>query len=33
MRIDTGDLEADEMLRGYIKVLTDYKEWRLLPVK
>jgi len=33
LRIDTGDLEADEMLRGYIKVLTDYKEWRLLPVK
>jgi len=33
LRIDTGDLEADEMLKGYIKVLTDYKEWRLLPVK
>jgi len=33
LRIDTGDLEVDEMLRGHIKVVTDYREWRLLPVK
>ena len=33
LRIDTGDLEVDEMLRGYIRVITDYREWRILPVK
>lgn len=33
LRVDTGDAEADRMLRGYIKVATDYKEWRLMQVK
>jgi predicted polyphosphate/ATP-dependent NAD kinase len=33
LRIDTGDAEADNMLKGYIKVVTDYKEWRLMPVQ
>jgi predicted polyphosphate/ATP-dependent NAD kinase len=33
LRIDTGDAEADKMLRGYIKVVTDYREWRLVPVQ
>jgi predicted polyphosphate/ATP-dependent NAD kinase len=33
LRVDTGDVEADEMLRGYVKVVTDYREWQLMPVQ
>ena len=33
LRVDTGDAEVDKMLRGYIRVVTDYKEWRLVPVQ
>ncbi|NWF87106.1 ATP-NAD kinase family protein [Candidatus Bathyarchaeota archaeon] len=33
LRVDTGDAEADNMLRGYIRVITDYKEWRLMLIK
>ena len=32
IRVDTGDAKADKMLRGYVKVVTDYREWRLMPV-
>jgi len=33
LRVDTGDGEVDNMLRGYIRVITDYKEWRLVPIR
>ncbi|MGB9714333.1 MAG: ATP-NAD kinase family protein [Candidatus Bathyarchaeales archaeon] len=33
LRVDTGDAEVDKMLRGYIRVVTDYREWRLMPVQ
>jgi len=33
LRVDTGDVEVDNMLRGYIKVVTDYREWRLVQVQ
>jgi len=33
LRVDTGDVEVDNMLKGYVKVVTDYREWRLMPVQ
>jgi predicted polyphosphate/ATP-dependent NAD kinase len=33
LRVDTGDAKADETLKGYVKVVTDYREWRLMPVQ
>jgi predicted polyphosphate/ATP-dependent NAD kinase len=33
LRVDTGDPEVDKMLRGYIRVVTDYREWRLMQVQ
>ena len=33
LRVDTGDMETDKMLKGYVKVVTDYREWRLMPVQ
>ncbi len=30
LRVDTGDGEVDEMFKGYVRVATDYREWRLL---
>ena len=33
LRVDTGEAEVDEMLRGYIKVITDYREWRVIRIE
>ncbi len=33
LRIDTGDSSTDEVLKGYVRVVTDYKEWRLMRVQ
>lgn len=33
LRVDTSVAEVDNMLRGYMRVITDYKEWRLVQVQ
>ena len=33
LRVETGDPEVDQLLRGYMKVATDYREWRLMQVQ
>jgi len=33
LRVDTGDREVDQSLRGYIKVATNYREWRLMQIQ
>jgi predicted polyphosphate/ATP-dependent NAD kinase len=33
LRVDSGDAETDKILKGYIRVVTDYKEWKLMEVK
>ncbi len=33
LRVDLGDEEANNMFKGYIRVATDYREWRLRPVQ
>jgi predicted polyphosphate/ATP-dependent NAD kinase len=33
LRVDTGDAEVDKILSGYIRVATDYREWRLLQIR
>ncbi|MFW9914360.1 MAG: ATP-NAD kinase family protein [Candidatus Thorarchaeota archaeon] len=32
LRVDTGDSEVDDLLRGYLKVITDYMEWKMVQV-
>lgn len=33
LRVDTGNAEVDRMLSGYIRVATDYREWRILQIR
>jgi len=33
LKVDTGDSSVDELLRGYIRVVTDYNEIRLMQVE
>lgn len=33
LRVDTGEEKVDAMLKGYIRVATDYREWRLVQVE
>jgi predicted polyphosphate/ATP-dependent NAD kinase len=33
LRVDSGDAQADSMLRGFIRVVTDYREWRIMQVQ
>jgi len=32
LRVDTDDRSVNNMVRGYIRVITDYREWRLMQV-
>jgi predicted polyphosphate/ATP-dependent NAD kinase len=33
LRVDTGDFKVDELLSGYIKVITGYKEEMVMEVR
>jgi predicted polyphosphate/ATP-dependent NAD kinase len=33
LRVDTGDTKVDDLLRGYIRVITDYNELRLIKIE
>jgi predicted polyphosphate/ATP-dependent NAD kinase len=33
LKVDTGDSDVDDMLRGYIRVISDYNEIRLVKVE
>jgi predicted polyphosphate/ATP-dependent NAD kinase len=33
LRVDTGDKELDETLRGRMRVLTGYRRKKLVPVQ
>ncbi|MFX1562844.1 MAG: ATP-NAD kinase, partial [Promethearchaeota archaeon] len=32
LHVDTGEKEVDAMLSGYIRVLVDYRTWRMIKV-
>ncbi len=33
LRVDTGEETVDAMLKGYVRVATDYREWRLMRIE
>jgi len=33
LKVDTGEKDVDSLLKGYMKVITDYREWRMLQVR
>jgi predicted polyphosphate/ATP-dependent NAD kinase len=33
LRVDTGENDVDNLLKGYMKVITDYREWRMIQVR
>jgi predicted polyphosphate/ATP-dependent NAD kinase len=33
LKVDTGDSKVDDMLRGYIRVIADYNEFRLMQIE
>lgn len=33
LRVDTGTVETDKTFKGYIRVIVDYREWRLMQVQ
>ena len=33
LRVDTGDTKVDDVLRGFIRVVTDYNEMRLIKIE
>jgi predicted polyphosphate/ATP-dependent NAD kinase len=33
LKVDTGDRDVDDLLRGYIRVITDYNELRMVEVE
>jgi len=33
LRVDTGNTEVDKTLKGYVRIATDYREWRVMAVR
>ena len=32
LHVDTGDSDIDKVLSGYIRVLVDYRTWRMVKI-